>query len=132
MIDLAYAMGPAPQSGGGIAAVLPQLVPIVLVLGIFFFLVIRPQQRDRRNREQMLAALKKGDRVITSGGLIGTIVGVTDRRVTLKLGDSVRVECLRSAITYCESASGQILPPRQKPGAKVLRLNPAKRRRMCE
>ena len=103
MIDLAYAMGPTPQSGGGIAAVLPQLVPIVLVLGIFFFLVIRPQQRDRRNREQMLAALKKGDRVITSGGLIGTIVNVTDRRVTLKLGDSVRVECVRSAITGLES-----------------------------
>ena len=103
MIDLAYAMGPTPQSGGGFAAVLPQLVPIVLVLGIFFFLVIRPQQRDRRNREQMLAALKKGDRVITSGGLIGTIVNVTDRRVTLKLGDSVRVECVRSAITGLES-----------------------------
>jgi preprotein translocase subunit YajC len=103
VIDLAYAMGPAPQSGGGIAAVLPQLVPIVLVLGIFFFLVIRPQQRERRNREQMLAALKKGDRVITSGGLIGTVVNVTDRRVTLKLGDSVRVECVRSAITGLES-----------------------------
>jgi preprotein translocase subunit YajC len=103
VIDLAYAMGPTPQSGGGFAAVLPQLVPIVLVLGIFFFLVIRPQQRERRNREQMLAAIKKGDRVVTSGGLIGTIVGVTDRRVTLKLGDSVRVECLRSAITGLES-----------------------------
>jgi preprotein translocase subunit YajC len=105
VIDLAYAMGPLPQSGGGLAAVLPQLAPIVLVLGIFFFLVIRPQQRERRNREQMLAALKKGDRIITSGGLIGTIVNVTDRRVTLKLGDSVRVECLRSAITGLESES---------------------------
>jgi preprotein translocase subunit YajC len=105
VIDLAYAMGPLPQSGGGLAAVLPQLVPIVLVLGIFFFLVIRPQQRERRNREQMLAALKKGDRITTSGGLIGTIVNVTDRRVTLKLGDSVRVDCLRSAITGLESES---------------------------
>ena len=72
MIDLAYAMGPSPQSGGGPASMLIQLVPIVLVLGIFFFLVIRPQQRERRRREQMLAALKKGDRVVTSGGLIGT------------------------------------------------------------
>ena len=60
MIDLAYAMGPLPQSGGGLAAVLPQLVPIVLVLGIFFFLVIRPQQRERRNREQMLASPEEG------------------------------------------------------------------------
>ena len=103
MIDLAYAMGSPPPSGGGAASVLVQLVPIALVLGIFFFLVIRPQQRERRRREQMLAALKKGDRVVTSGGLIGTVVGVTERRVTLKLGDSVRVECLRSAVTGLES-----------------------------
>jgi preprotein translocase subunit YajC len=103
VIDLAYAMGPSPQPGGGPAAVLVQLVPIVLVLGIFFFLVIRPQQRERRRREQMLAALNKGDRIVTSGGLIGTVVGVTERRVTLKLGDSVRVECLRSAVTGLES-----------------------------
>jgi preprotein translocase subunit YajC len=103
VIDLAYAMGSPPPSGGGAASVLVQLVPIALVLGIFFFLVIRPQQRERRRREQMLAALKKGDRVVTSGGLIGTVVGVTERRVTLKLGDSVRVECLRSAVTGLES-----------------------------
>jgi preprotein translocase subunit YajC len=103
VIDLAYAMGPSPQPGGGPAAVLVQLVPIVLVLGIFFFLVIRPQQRERKRREQMLAAIKKGDRVVTSGGLIGTVVGVTERRVTLKLGDSVRVECLRSAVTGLEA-----------------------------
>ena len=70
MIDLAYAMGPAAVSRA--AAPRPcciQLVPIALVLGIFFFLVIRPQQRERRQREQMLAGLKKGDRVVTAGGL---------------------------------------------------------------
>jgi preprotein translocase subunit YajC len=103
VIDLAYAMGTPPPGGGGPASMLIQLVPIALVLGIFFFLVIRPQQRERRRREEMLAAIKKGDRVITSGGLIGTVVGVTERRVTLKFGDSVRVECLRSAITGLES-----------------------------
>jgi preprotein translocase subunit YajC len=103
VIDLAYAMGPSPQSGGGAASMLIQLVPIALVLGIFFFLVIRPQQAERRRREQMLASLKKGDRVVTSGGLIGTVVGVTDRKVSLKLGDTIRVECLRSAITGLES-----------------------------
>ena len=104
MIDLAYAMGPPPSGGSaGPAAVLIQLAPIALVLGIFFFLVIRPQQRERRKRDQMLASLKKGDRVVTAGGLIGTIVNVTERRVSLKLGDTVRVECLRSAITGLES-----------------------------
>jgi preprotein translocase subunit YajC len=100
VIDLAYAMGSPPSSsGGGAASMLIQLVPIALVLVIFFFLVIRPQQRERRRREEMLTALKKGDRVITSGGLVGTVVGLTERRVTLKFGESVRVECLRSAIT---------------------------------
>ncbi len=103
MIDLAYAMGPPPSSSGGAGSMLIQLVPIALVLGIFYFLVIRPQQRERRRREQMLASLKKGDRVVTAGGLIGTIVNVTERRVSLKLGDTVRVECLRSAITGLES-----------------------------
>jgi preprotein translocase subunit YajC len=75
----------------------------VVIGAIFFFLIVRPQQRERRRREEMLSALKKGDKVVTSGGLIGTIVNVTDRRVSLKLGDSVRVECLRSAVTGLES-----------------------------
>lgn len=100
MIDLAYAMGPSPQAGGsGPGALLIQMAPIVLVLGIFFFLVIRPQQRERQKREHMLSSLKKGDRVITSGGLIGTIVNLGDQTVVLKIADSVRVECLRSAVT---------------------------------
>jgi preprotein translocase subunit YajC len=99
VIDLAYAMGPAPQGAGGPGALLVQLLPIVLVIGIFFFLVIRPQQRERKRREEMLRNLKKGDRVATSGGLIGTIVGVGDQTLVLKVADSVRVECLRSAVT---------------------------------
>jgi len=100
VIDLAYAMGPTPQGGGnGPAALLIQMAPIILVLGIFFFLVIRPQQRERQKREAMLSSLKKGDRVITSGGLVGTIVGLGEQTVTLRIADSVRVECLRSAIT---------------------------------
>ena len=100
MIDLAYALGPSPQAGGsGPGALLIQMAPIVLVLGIFFFLVIRPQQRERQKREHMLSSLKKGDRVITSGGLIGTIVNLGDQTVVLKIADSVRVECLRSAVT---------------------------------
>ena len=99
MIDLAYAMGLAPQAGSGPGSILIQMAPIVLVLGIFFFLVIRPQQRERKRREEMLAALKKGDRVVTTGGLMGTIIGLGEQTLTLKIADSVRVECLRSAVT---------------------------------
>ena len=99
MIDLAYAMGPIPQAGSGPGSILIQMAPIVLVLGIFFFLVIRPQQRERKRKEEMLTALKKGDRVVTTGGLIGTIIGLGEQTLTLKIADSVRVECLRSAVT---------------------------------
>jgi preprotein translocase subunit YajC len=99
VIDLAYAMGSIPGGGSGPGSVAIQLIPMVLVFAIFFFLLIRPQQKERRRREDMLAALKKGDRVVTSGGLIGTIVGLNDRTVSLRVADTVRVECLRSAIT---------------------------------
>jgi preprotein translocase subunit YajC len=99
VIDLAYAMGPAPGGNSGPAGMLIQLVPMILIFGIFFFLLIRPQQRDRRRREDMLRTLKKGDRVVTTGGLIGTIVGLNEQTVTLKVADTVRVECLRSAVT---------------------------------
>ena len=99
MIDLAYAMGPTPQAGSGPGAIAVQLIPMVLIFAIFFFLLIRPQQRERKRRDEMLASLKKGDRVVTSGGLIGTIVGINEQTVTLRIADTVRVECLRSAVT---------------------------------
>jgi preprotein translocase subunit YajC len=99
VIDLAYAMGPSPGGGSSPGSIFIQLVPMVLVFAIFFFLLIRPQQRERQRRESMLANLKKGDRVATTGGLIGTVMGLNDRVVTLRIADSVRVECLRSAIS---------------------------------
>jgi len=101
MIDLAYAMGPLPQGSGGPASFswLIQLLPMVAIFAIFYFLLIRPQQRQRRDREEMLKNIKKGDRIITSGGLIGTVVGLGEETVTLKIADSVRVECLRSGVT---------------------------------
>jgi preprotein translocase subunit YajC len=99
VIDLAYAMPPSPPGGGGGPfSMLIQLVPMLLVFAIFFFLLIRPQQREKERRRGMLANLKKGDRVVTSGGLIGTIVGLNDRTVTLRVADAVRVECLRDSV----------------------------------
>jgi preprotein translocase subunit YajC len=99
VIDLAYAMGPAPGGNSGPGGMLIQLVPMILIFGIFFFLLIRPQQRDRKRREEMLRNLKKGDRVVTTGGLIGTVMGLNEQTVMLKVADTVRVECLRSAVT---------------------------------
>ena len=96
-VDLAYAQAQAPS--GGALSILPQLLFFAAIFAIFYFLLIRPQQKDRRKREQMLRALKKGDRVVTMGGLHGIIVGINEHSVILKIADQVKVECDRVAIS---------------------------------
>lgn len=74
------------------------LLPLVFILVIFYLLLILPAQRQRKRQQQMLAALKTGDRVVTTGGILGTISGIKDNIVTLRVSDQVRIEVLRSAI----------------------------------
>ena len=71
---------------------------LVLMFVLFYFMLIRPQQKQQKEREAMLASLKKGDRVVTSGGLIGTITAMGDDVLTLEISDRVRVRVLRSAV----------------------------------
>ena len=75
------------------------LVPIVAVFLIFYFLVIRPQQKEAQTHKKMLEGLKKGDRVTTSGGLYGQVVGFRGGDVELQIADKVKVQLLRSAVT---------------------------------
>ncbi len=81
------------------------LLPFVGIFLIFYFLMIRPQQKQKRERERFLTNLKKGDRVVTTGGLLGTIVGLNEKTATLKVADQVKVECLRSAIAAAHTES---------------------------
>jgi preprotein translocase subunit YajC len=74
------------------------LIPIVGTLGIMYFLVIRPQQKQAKDTQTMLAALKKGDDVVTSGGLLGRIHLVDEKVVTLDVGGGTRLRVLKSAI----------------------------------
>lgn len=94
--DLAYASAFPPS--GGAASIIPQLLFFAAIFAIFYFLLIRPQQKQRRDRERMLGALKKGDRVVTTGGLHGTIVGLNEHSVILKIADQVKVEVDRAAV----------------------------------
>ena len=71
------------------------VVPMVLMVGIFYFLLIRPQQRKAKEHRQLLDNLKRGDRVITNGGIIGTIISIEDQIVNLEIGDKVRIELAR-------------------------------------
>jgi len=101
VIDLAYAMGTAPGGGaGGGAPVNPlmQFLPFILIFVILYFLMIRPQQKRSKQHRDFLAALEKGDEVITSGGIHGKVTGLTDTVVTLEVGQNVRIKVERSNI----------------------------------
>ena len=75
-----------------------QLMPFVLVLGIFYFVILLPMKRRQQKVQSFLAALKVGDRVVTSGGIHGTITRVSDQSVQVQVADKVRVEISRSAV----------------------------------
>ncbi len=95
----AYAQTAAPAGPENpMLAQLLQFLPLILMFVIIYFLMIRPQQQRQKQTAKMLEALKKGDRVVTSGGIIGTVVGVDGNRVTLKIADDARVEFLKSAV----------------------------------
>ena len=81
------------QAGG-----LMTFVPLVLIMLIFYFLLILPAQRRQKKTTQMLQALKNGDKVITNGGIYGTIVGLEDEAVQLRVADQVKIKLSRSAI----------------------------------
>ncbi len=86
------------MSAGGSSAVFTQLLFFGAIFAIFYFLLIRPQQKQKREREAMLAALKKGDRVVTTGGLWGTVTGLDEQKVVLRVADQVRLEFDRAAV----------------------------------
>lgn len=77
---------------------LVQILTFALMFGVLYFLLIRPQQKRQKERSQLLSSLKKGNKVITIGGLHGTIVDLTDEKATLKVGDNSRLVFERSAI----------------------------------
>lgn len=77
---------------------LVQFLPLILIFAVFYFLLIRPQQKRQKERNAMLSSVKKGDKIVTIGGLHGTITDLTDDRVTLKVNDTTRLIFERSAI----------------------------------
>ncbi|OIO68097.1 MAG: preprotein translocase subunit YajC [Zetaproteobacteria bacterium CG1_02_55_237] len=89
------ALAAAEPMGGGIA----QLVPLVLIIVIFYFLLIRPQQKRLKAHQAMIGELKKGDKVLTSGGIIGTVQDVSEDTLRIEIADKVRVTVKRDTIT---------------------------------
>jgi preprotein translocase subunit YajC len=95
---LAYAMGTGGGEGGeggGFGA----FIPIILMFAIFYFLLIRPQQKKAKQHKDLLSQLKKGDKVVSSGGLHGVITGLSDEAVTMEIAPKVRVKVSRGSIS---------------------------------
>lgn len=96
MTNTALALLMAPRSGGSAGLIF--VVQMVLIFVIFYFLLIRPQTKERQRHEQMLKALKKGDEIVTNGGIIGTIVHVEDNRLTVRTGENTRITVDRARV----------------------------------
>ena len=90
--ELAYAIGPAPQGGQGQGGGLMGFLPLVLIFVIFYFLLIRPQQKKTKEHKEMLDNVKKGDKIITSGGEYGVVEEVKPNTVIVKIAENVRVK----------------------------------------
>ena len=87
----------AGGSGGG-PSQLPLLFVILATFAIFYFILIRPQQRKQKEVQKMIEALKKGDRVMTTGGIFGTVVGLKDNIVVLKIDENTKIEIIKNAV----------------------------------
>lgn len=96
----ASALGAPGQPGG-----LMSFLPFILMFGVIYFLMIRPQQKKAKEMQAMLAQLKHGDEVVTSSGLLGKITGITDRVVTLEVADNVRVKMMKSQVAQVVKGS---------------------------
>ena len=101
-----YAMGGGGTGTGGQGGGFTMLWPLVLMFAIFYFLLIRPQQKKAKEHKQLLAALKKGDRVVSSGGLHGVVTGLTDDMVTMEIAPKVRVKVSRGSIAGVARKAG--------------------------
>jgi preprotein translocase subunit YajC len=106
-----YLLMPAQQAadgsqGGG--SFLTSIIPFAAIILIFYFLIIRPQNKKRKETEKMLSALKKGDKVVTIGGIHGTVQRVNETTVLVKVDDNVKIEFLRSAVSSVVTASKEV------------------------
>ena len=98
MTDIAYAMGQGGAAASGSAGGLSSFIPLILMFVIFYFLLIRPQQKKQKEHRDMIANLRRGDRIITSGGLHGRITGLDESTLTVEIAEKVRVKVSRGNV----------------------------------
>lgn len=87
----------APQGGGG-GSMVSTLIMFGAIFAIFYFMIIRPQQKRAKEREKMLSNIQKGDKVVTSSGIHGTVIGLEDKTYLIQVSDNVKIKFEKSAI----------------------------------
>ena len=110
MRSILIAMAP-PQGGqGGGSDFMTTILMFAVIIAIFYFMILRPQQKRQKERVKLLESMKKGDKVVTAGGLHGTIVGIEDKTLLLQIADNVKVKVERSSISVVNKV-GEIETP---------------------
>jgi preprotein translocase subunit YajC len=91
-------------SGAAEQSPLMMLMPMVIIALIFYFLLIRPMRKRQKQTEQMISELKNGDKVVTSGGIYGTVAGLREKTLILKVADNVKIEVAKTAVAGLQSS----------------------------
>jgi preprotein translocase subunit YajC len=93
-----FILAMAPQGGGG-GGMISTLIMFGAIFAIFYFMIIRPQQKRAKEREKMLSTIQKGDKIITSSGMHGTVVGIEEKTYLVQVSDNVKIKFEKSAVT---------------------------------
>lgn len=94
--------------GGGFEGLIAMLPPLIILLLLYQFMIVRPQRARQRSHEDMLQSLKNGDKVITNGGIYGTVTDVNDQIIQVRIADSVKINVSRSAISALQESKKEI------------------------
>ena len=112
LISEAWAQGAGGAGGGDIFSM---MFPLVLIFAVFYFLLIRPQQKKMKDHREMLAAVRRGDKVVTGGGIIGTVAKVTsDDELQVEIAEGVKVKISRSTLASVMSKTEPLREPEKK------------------
>lgn len=98
MHDLTYPLAMAAPEGAGAGGFIASLLPIAAMIAILWFLLIRPQQKEQQRHRELVRNLKKGDEVVTVGGIYGRVMALTDEKVSLRIADNVKIDVERAKV----------------------------------
>ena len=105
LLILAQAASPAPEGAGPQPSFLIQMAPLIFLFVIFYFLLIRPQQKRKKAHEKLVSSVKTGDKVVTSSGIHGIVANVKDKTILVKVADNVKIEFDRASVASLEKSA---------------------------